>query len=73
MILVYNNGIKTKEVKKMREFRFMVEFADGNCDFRIAKGLDQDNAKQTLITMLDKQHESKMIKGKKVISVEVQQ
>lgn len=57
----------------MKEFRFMVEFADGSCDFRSAKGLDQDNAKQMLITMLDKQHQSIMIKGKKAISVEVQQ
>jgi hypothetical protein len=69
----YNNGIKTKEVGKMKEFRFMVEFADGRCDFRSSKGLDEDNAKQMLIVILDKQHESKMIKGKKWSSIEVQQ
>lgn len=57
----------------MKEFRFMVEFTDGSCDFRSAKGLDQDNAKQMLIVMLDKQHESKMIKGKKWSSIEAQQ
>lgn len=57
----------------MKEFRFMVEFADGSCDFRSSKGIDSQSAKDSLINALDKQHTSPMIKGKKAVSVEVQQ
>lgn len=57
----------------MKEFRFIVEFEDGSCDFRSSKGSNSESAKQSLSNTLNKQHESPIIKGKKAIKVEVQQ
>ena len=68
VIRVYNNGIKTKG-DKMKEFSFLVEFEDGNCDIRKSKANTEDEAKETLIKHLDFLHKKPLFKGKKYLEV----
>lgn len=53
----------------MKEFTFLVEFEDGNCDIRKSKGDTEIEAKETLINHLNFLHKSPLFKGKKYIEI----
>lgn len=54
----------------MKEFTFLVEFKDGNCDIRKSKGNTEKEAKEKLSKNLDFLHKSHMFKEKKYVEIQ---